>query len=156
MRRCTNCGRDNNDDANFCANCAASLRTESNRQERKMVTVVFCDLVGFTRRAESMDPEDVRALLAPYHSHLREEFERHGGTVEKFIGDAVVAVFGAPAAHEDDPERAMRAAIAIRDWARDEGGIELRIGVNSGQALVSLGVDAARGEGIVAGDVINT
>src|SRR4051794_12919119 len=156
MRRCTNCGRDNTDEANFCANCATSLRAESSRQERKVVTVVFCDLVGFTGRAESMDPEDVRALLTPYHSHLRQEFERHGGTVEKFIGDAVVAVFGAPSAHEDDPERALRAALAIRDWSRNEGGVELRIGVNTGAALVSLDVVAARGEGIVAGDVINT
>src|SRR3954470_8845252 len=155
MRRCTNCGRDNTDEANFCANCATSLRAESSRQERKVVTVVFCDLVGFTGRAESMDPEDVRALPTPYHSHLRQEFERHGGTVEKFIGDAVVAVFGAPSAHEDDPERALRAAIAIRDWARDEDAIEVRIAANTGEALVSLGGDAAR-EGMVAGDVINT
>jgi hypothetical protein len=90
--------------------------------------VRFCDLVGFTARAEQMDPEDVRALLSPYHARVRAELERHGGTVEKFIGDAVMAVFGAPVAHEDDPERAVRAALAIRDFATEER-LELRIGI---------------------------
>ena len=79
------------------------------------MTVVFADLVGSTARAEQLDPEDVRAILAPYHARLRHELERHGGTVEKFIGDAVVGVFGAPVAHEDDPERAVRAALAIQE-----------------------------------------
>ena len=91
------------------------------RKERKVVTCLFADLVGFTARAESLDPEDVEAILRPYHERLRSELERYGGTVEKFIGDAVVALFGAPIAHEDDPERAVRAALAIRDWARDDG-----------------------------------
>jgi len=126
------------------------------RQERKLVTVVFCDLVGFTGRAEVMDPEDVGALLSAYHRHLRVELERYGGTVEKFIGDAVVAVFGAPAVHEDDAERAVRASIAIRDWARDATDVDVRIAVNTGEALVSVDVEAASGEGLVAGDVINT
>ena len=89
----------------------------ASRKERKVVTVVFADLVGFTARAEALDPEDVQAILEPYHSRLRSELERHGGTVEKFIGDAVAAVFGAPVVHEDDAERAVRAALAIRDWA---------------------------------------
>ena len=80
------------------------------------MTVLFADLVGFTSRAEQLDPEDVRAILEPYHARLRTELERFGGTVEKFIGDAVMALFGAPVAHEDDPERAVRAALAIRDW----------------------------------------
>jgi class 3 adenylate cyclase len=87
----------------------------ASRQERKVVTVLFADLVGFTSRAEKLDPEDVEAILQPYHERLRRELERHGGTVEKFIGDAVMAVFGAPAAHEDDPERAVRAALTIRE-----------------------------------------
>ena len=91
------------------------------REERKVVTVLFADLVGFTSRAEQMDPEDVRAVLEPYHARLRAELERRGGTVEKFIGDAVMALFGAPTAHEDDPERAVRAALAIRDSIREEG-----------------------------------
>ena len=98
------------------------------RRERKVVTVVFCDLVGFTARAESMDPEDVEAILRHYHERVRAELERHGGTVEKFIGAAVMALFGAPTAHEDDPERAVRAALAIRDFAVEEG-LELRVGI---------------------------
>jgi class 3 adenylate cyclase/tetratricopeptide (TPR) repeat protein len=155
MRPCPDCGRANTGDANFCAGCGVTLRVQDRRQERKTVSVVFCDLVGFTGRAESMDPEDVRALLDPYHSRLRSELERFGGTVEKFIGDAVVAVFGAPAAHEDDPERAIRAALAIRDWAREADEIEVRVGVNAGEALVSIGPDVAS-TGIVTGDVINT
>src|SRR4051794_5815725 len=156
MQLCQSCGRENPDEAKFCGSCGAPLSTEPSRHERKVVTVLFCDLVGFTNRAEAMDPEDVRALLSPYHSRLRSELERFGGTVEKFIGDAVVAVFGAPTAHEDDPERPIRAALAIRDWAREEGGVEVRIAVNTGPALVSLDADTGRGEGSVAGDVINT
>src|SRR5436189_4505 len=85
------------------------------RRERKVVSCLFADLVGFTARAESLDPEDVEAILRPYHERLRSELERRGGTVEKFIGDAVMALFGAPIAHEDDPERAVRAALAIRE-----------------------------------------
>src|SRR6187397_3168436 len=104
---------------------------ETQRRERKVVTVVFCDLVGFTSQAEAMDPEDVEAFLRPYHGRVRAELERHGGTVEKFIGDAVMALFGAPTAHEDDPERAVRAALAIRDWIAEEGKLEVRIGVNT-------------------------
>ena len=97
------------------------------RRERKVVTVVFCDLVGFTAQAESLDPEDVDALLRPYYVRVRSELEHYGGTVEKFIGDAVMALFGAPVAHEDDPERAVRAALAIRDFAVEEN-LELRVG----------------------------
>ena len=77
------------------------------------MSVLFCDLVDFTRASENADPEDVRARLRPYHASLRHELERYGGTVEKFIGDAVMAVFGAPVAHEDDPERAVRAGLRI-------------------------------------------
>jgi class 3 adenylate cyclase len=126
------------------------------RQERKIVTVVFADLVGFTARAETLDPEDVAAVLRPYHERLRSELERFGGTVEKFIGDAVMALFGAPVAHEDDPERAVRAALAIRDWAREDGGVEVRIAVNTGEALINLAARPESGEGMAAGDVVNT
>jgi class 3 adenylate cyclase len=122
-----------------------------------VVTVLFADLVGFTARAERLDPEDVRALLDPYHAHLRSELERFGGTVEKFIGDAVMALFGAPLAHEDDPERAVRAAFAIRDWAGEQGeDLQVRIAVNTGEALVALGARPSEGESMVAGDVVNT
>ncbi len=120
-----------------------------------MVTVLFADLAGFTAQSEAMDPEDVAALLDPYHARLKAELERFGGTVEKFIGDAVMAVFGAPVAHEDDAERAVRAALAIRDWADDEG-IELRVGINTGEALVTLGARPEEGQAMAAGDVVNT
>jgi class 3 adenylate cyclase len=125
------------------------------RRERKVVTVLFCDLVGFTSRAESMDPEDVEGLLRPYHTRVRSELARHGGTVEKFIGDAVMALFGAPVSHEDDPERAARAALAIRDFAVEEG-LELRVGITTGEALVSLDASPSEGEGMASGDVVNT
>src|SRR5574337_1743451 len=112
---CLSCGSESADDARFCSACGSPLGAApvSSREERKVVSVVFVDLAGHTRRSESSDPEDVRATLAPYHARARGELERHGGTVEKFIGDAVMAVFGAPIAHEDDAERAVRAALAI-------------------------------------------
>jgi class 3 adenylate cyclase/tetratricopeptide (TPR) repeat protein len=128
----------------------------SAREERKVVTCLFCDLVGFTARAEHMDPEDVRRLLQPYHARVREELERFGGTVEKFIGDAVMAVFGAPTAHEDDPERAVRAALAIREALADEGDLEVRIGITTGEALIALDARPETGEGMASGDVVNT
>ena len=120
------------------------------------MTVLFADLVGFTSRAEQIDPEDVRALLSPFYARLRAELERFGGTVEKFIGDAVMALFGAPAAREDDPERAVRAALAIRDWVRGEERIQVRLAVNTGEALVLLDARPAEGEGMAVGDVVNT
>ena len=158
MQTCPECGRENAADARFCSNCGAALVVERERarEERKVVTVLFADLVGFTSRAEQMDPEDVRAVLEPYHARLRAELERRGGTVEKFIGDAVMALFGAPIAHEDDPERAVRAAIAIRDSIREEGDLEVRIAVTTGEALVALGARPTEGEGMASGDVVNT
>jgi class 3 adenylate cyclase/tetratricopeptide (TPR) repeat protein len=156
MAACPSCGRELPGEFPFCPFCGAPLAAATAAgEERKVVTCLFCDLVGFTARAERLDPEDVRAMLAPYHARVRAELERHGGTVEKFIGDAVMAVFGAPAAHEDDPERAVRAALAIRDSARDDG-IELRIGIATGEALVNLGARPAEGEGMASGDVVNT
>ena len=115
---CPNCGHENEPAAKFCSECGIALveAPRAARAERKVVTVLFADLVGFTGRAEQLDPEDVQAVLAPYHERLRYELERWGGTVEKFIGDAVMALFGAPVTREDDPERAVRAALAIRDW----------------------------------------
>ena len=120
------------------------------------MTVLFADLVGFTARAEELDPEDVEAILRPYHEGLRTELERFGGTVEKFIGDAVMALFGAPLAHEDDPERAVRAALAIRDWASEQGEVQVRIAVNTGEALINLAARPESGEGMAVGDVVNT
>src|SRR5436189_4505739 len=156
--RCPACEQENPDGFRFCGACGAELAPAQMpaREERKVVTVLFADLVGFTSRAERMDPEDVRALLAPYHERLRSELERFGGTVEKFIGDAVMALFGAPVAHEDDAERAVRAALAIRDWAREANSVQVRIAVNTGEALVSLRARPESGEAMAAGDVVNT
>jgi class 3 adenylate cyclase/tetratricopeptide (TPR) repeat protein len=155
---------ENADSAKFCSECGSALAAvpTGRREERKVVTVVFADLVGSTARAERLDPEDVRAILAPYHDRLRRELERRGGTVEKFIGDAVVGVFGAPVAHEDDPERAVRAALAIQEAIAELNEsdpaleLEVRIGVNTGEALVNLAARSEAGEAMVAGDVMNT
>jgi class 3 adenylate cyclase/tetratricopeptide (TPR) repeat protein len=161
---CPNCAEDNPERARFCLNCAAPL-TETPRpqaEERKVVTVLFCDLVGFTAASDEADPEDVRARIRPYHARLRREIEGYGGTVEKFIGDAVMAVFGAPVAHEDDAERAVRAGLtileAIADLNEEDAQLDLqvRVGIETGEALVALAARPEQGEGIVTGDVVNT
>src|SRR5260221_1789482 len=159
MPVCPACGGELAQEFRFCPFCGedtAAPRKTRSREERKVVTVLFVDLVGFTARAEQLDPEDVRAVLAPYHAHVRRELERFGGTVEKFIGDAVMALFGAPVAHEDDPERAVRAALAIRDCARDQDDLQVRIAVNTGEALVTIDARASEGESMAAGDVVNS
>ena len=157
VKACPSCGRENADDARFCSQCATPLdAATAAREERKVVTCLFCDLVGFTARAEALDPEDVRRVLQPYHARVRSELERFGGTVEKFIGDAVMALFGAPVAHEDDPERAVRAALSIRDLLAEEGELEVRIGITTGEALVALDARPETGEGMASGDVVNT
>ena len=158
MTVCPNCGHENEAGARFCSQCATALAETRPvpGTERKVVTVFFADLVGFTATAERLDPEDVQAILRPYHERLRYELERWGGTVEKFIGDAVMALFGAPVTREDDPERAVRAALAIRDWITEEGKLEVRIAVNTGEALVNLAARPEAGEGMAAGDVVNT
>src|SRR5207244_4974483 len=137
---CPACGKENPDEFAFCGFCATPLSTPAattGAKERKVVSVLFCDLVGFTAASEGADPEEVQARIAPYHARTRERIEAFGGTLEKFIGDAVMAVFGAPAAHEDDPERAVRAGLALLE-AVEELGLSVRIGVNSGEAVVSL------------------
>src|SRR5581483_240744 len=153
MATCAVCGHQSPDAARFCSACGAPMEgaLERSDEERRIVSVVFVDLVGFTGQAEPLDPEDARALLAPYHNAVREELESFGGVVEKFIGDAVMAVFGAPTAFGDDAERAVRAALAVRD--RVDG---VRIAVNTGEALVALGARPSLGEAMVAGDVVNT
>src|SRR5689334_23507802 len=103
-----------------------------------------------------MDPEDVAALLDPYHDALKAELERFGGTVEKFIGDAVMALFGAPIAHEDDSERAVRAALIIRDWALENEEVQVRLGVTTGEAVIRLDARPEAGEAMASGDVVNT
>jgi class 3 adenylate cyclase len=153
---CARCGQENPDGAKFCNACGAPL-VASGRvgEERRVVSVLFVDLVGFTSRAEKLDPEDVRAFLVPYYERVRSELESHGGRVEKFVGDAVMGVFGAPVTYGDDAERAVRAAFAVRDWADDEG-LQLRVAVNTGEAIVALDASPEHGETFVAGDVVNT
>jgi class 3 adenylate cyclase/tetratricopeptide (TPR) repeat protein len=163
MAACPSCGEENPERAKFCPECGAPLGGMSAAlgEERKFVTVLFCDLVGFTAHSDAADPEDVRAAVRPYYARLRRELERYGGTVEKFIGDAVMAVFGAPVTHEDDPERAVRAGLRILqtiDELNLEERLELavRIGINTGEAVVALGARPIEGEGMVTGDVVNT
>src|SRR5438034_8056940 len=160
MLTCTNCGQENPEAARFCLACGQQLDSgaPAGRDERRIVSVVFVDLVGFTARSEQLDPEDVRAFLTPYHEFVRREFESFGGVVEKFIGDAIVAVFGAPTAYGDDAERAVRAALAVRDGVHELGelDVQVRVAVNTGEALVSLGARPELGESMVAGDVVNT
>ena len=163
MQRCPSCGEENGDRARFCSNCGAALGDAAAPagEERKVVSVLFVDLVGFTARSDHADPEDVRATLRLYHELLKREIERFGGTVEKFIGDAVMAVFGAPVAHEDDAERAVRAALRILEAieelneARPELDLAVRGAVNTGEAVVALGARPEAGEGFVTGDVVN-
>src|SRR5262245_17197839 len=118
MTTCPSCGEEVLGDFPFCPFCTASL-TEVGPppalEERKVVSVLFCDLVGFTADSEQADPEDVRARLRPYHARVKAELEAYEGTVEKFVGDAVMGVFGAPVAHEDDAERAVRVGLRILD-----------------------------------------
>ena len=163
MRRCPSCGEENGDRARFCLACGAQLVVVgAPREERRVVSVLFVDLVGFTSRSERLDPEDVRAMLSRYYDRARAEIERFGGTVEKFIGDAVMAVFGAPVAHGDDPERAVRAALAVRDAIAemDFGDplleLQTRAAVNTGEAVVELKRQPGAGVAMVAGDVVNT
>ncbi len=120
-------------------------------EERKVVSVLFCDLVGFTAASDAADPEDVRARIRPYHQRLRVEMERFGGTVEKFVGDAVMAVFGAPVTHEDDAERAVRAGLRIVEAIGELNeadpalSLQVRVGINTGEAVVALGRPAGAG-----------
>jgi class 3 adenylate cyclase/tetratricopeptide (TPR) repeat protein len=143
---CATCGAENRDGARFCDSCGAPLAAaERPREERKTVTVLFCDVLGSTARAERLDPETTRATMARYFDTARAAIERHGGTVEKFIGDAVMAVFGVPQVHEDDALRAVRAALELRDAVE----IEVRIGVNTGRVVTG------SGDTLVTGDAVN-
>ena len=164
MLICPSCGKENPDGFAYCGYCSAPLAEQPPPalEERKIVSVLFCDLVGFTAASEHQDPEDVRARIRPYHARLREEIERYGATVEKFVGDAVMAVCGAPVAHEDDAERAVRAGLRILDAIAElneaDPGLDLqvRVGINTGEAVVAIGARPEQGEGIVTGDVVNT
>ena len=156
---CSSCGATNRDGARFCDSCAAPLTDVVPRREvRKTVTVFFCDVSGSTALGERIDPESLRAVMARYFDLAKTTLERHGGTVEKFIGDAVMAVFGVPAVHEDDALRALRAAEELREGLgplndeleRSYGArLELRIGVNTGEVVT--GTE----ERIATGDAVN-
>jgi class 3 adenylate cyclase/tetratricopeptide (TPR) repeat protein len=169
---CPACGANNRPGARFCAECATPLAagaTPSSASiqlpgsgsspaepvaERRLVSVLFADLVGFTTLVEGRDAEDTRELLSRYFDLTRDVIARYGGTVEKFIGDAVMAVWGAPTAHEDDAERAVRAALELVDAVKTLGpAMQARAGVLTGEAAVTLG---ATNQGMVAGDLINT
>jgi class 3 adenylate cyclase len=153
---CQRCGQENPTGSRFCNACGAALGERATPvEERRIVSVVFVDLVGFTARSEELDPEDVRAFLLPYYERVRSELESFGGRVEKFIGDAVMGVFGAPVAYGDDHERAVRAALAVQEWAVTDG-LEVRVAVNTGEAIVELEARAEQGEALIAGDVVNT
>jgi class 3 adenylate cyclase len=189
VRTCPHCGNGNDDDARFCANCGATLtaacpncgakRPEGARfcpscgfafeaasgapgQERRVVTVLFVDVTGSTGLGEQLDPERLREVMDAYFTAMREEIQAEGGTVEKFIGDAVMAAFGVPVAHEDDPSRALRAALRIRERLRSLNDelqatfgitLQVRTGVNTGEVLATM--DPKPGEAMVTGDAVN-
>ena len=165
MATCASCDKELPGEFPFCPFCGVASGTPPTaavREERKIVTVLFCDLVGFTAASEAADPEDVRSRIGPYHARLRRELERHGGTVEKFIGDAVMAVFGAPVTHEDDAERAVRAGLRILEGIEELNAedpalaLQVRVGINTGEGVVSLDARPELGQGFVTGDVVNT
>ena len=166
---CPTCGAANAPGVKFCGECGKALAAQAPREptttaptpaaERRLVSVLFADLVGFTAASEQRDAEDTRELLSRYFDTSRRLIELYGGTVEKFIGDAVMAVWGTPTATEDDAERAVRAALdlvaAVSALGDEVGAPELRAraGVLTGEAAVTIG---AEGQGMVAGDLVNT
>src|SRR2546430_9548728 len=164
--RCPSCGTENREGARFCDTCGSDLsspRGSGAGEVRKTVTVLFADVVSSTSRGEQTDPESTRRMLGRYFAEIRQVVERHGGTVEKFIGDAVMAVFGVPTLHEDDALRAVRAAEDMRtamrwlnkELERDHGvTLQVRIGVNTGR-VVARQEAAAGSQGLVSGDAAN-
>ena len=164
---CPSCGTANEPGEHFCGECGGALdraatvspprvvpQPSQSAAERRLVSVLFTDLVGFTTASEGRDAEDTRELLTRYFDTARRIVERYGGTVEKFIGDAVMAVWGAPVANEDDAERAVRAALDLVDAVPAlDLSLRARAGVLTGEAAVTVG---AEGQGMVAGDLVNT
>jgi class 3 adenylate cyclase/tetratricopeptide (TPR) repeat protein len=144
---CPSCGQENPEGARFCNACGSPLEAAPAREQRKTVTVVFCDVKDSTALGDSTDPEALRALLARYFERMRSILESHGATVEKFIGDAVMAVFGVPQVHEDDALRACRAAVEMRD-ALPELALQGRIGVNTGEVVTGTTERLATGDAV--------
>jgi class 3 adenylate cyclase/tetratricopeptide (TPR) repeat protein len=154
---CENCGRVNPDDARFCASCGSALSRSSRREVRKIVTVLFADVAGSTALGEQLDPESLRAVMARYFETARACLERHGGTVEKFIGDAVMAVFGVPTVHDDDALRAARAACELQESVARLNedimsafgvSLQVRVGVNTGEVVVGTEERLATGDAV--------
>jgi class 3 adenylate cyclase len=161
MPRCASCGADNPDVARFCLACGKPLEPTASGDVRKVVTVLFSDVTGSTSLGERLDPESLRQVMARYFDEMKQALEAHGGTVEKFIGDAVMAVFGIPTLHEDDALRAVRAAVEMRqrlarlnqDLERDRGiTIVTRTGLNTGEVVAG---DPSTGQTLVTGDAVN-
>jgi class 3 adenylate cyclase/tetratricopeptide (TPR) repeat protein len=160
---CPQCGEENPERARFCMRCGSELARPPTRrdEERKIITVLFCELVGPAGWA-SLDPEELRRSLAPYHSRIQQEIGNYGGTVDKFMGPTALGVFGAPVAHEDDPERAVRAALRILEGVQDlaheaePSALSIRIGVNTGEAVVGRPGSGPQIGEAVTGDVVNT
>ena len=159
--RCTACGEDNPDGFRWCGFCGSALTTAPTAPGRKVVTLVFADVTGSTALGERLDSESVRWVMSRFFEVAREVLERHGGTVEKFIGDAVMAAFGIPRVREDDALRGVRAALELRDRLHDLGrevegrygsGIGVRIGVNTGEVVAGA---AAAQQAFASGDAVN-
>ena len=153
--KCLACGSDVSPEDRFCSRCGSSLSVAD--EERRVVSVLFADIVGFTSLAERLDPEEVKLLVDRWFKRLTEDITAFGGVVDKVLGDAIVALFGAPVAHEDDAERAVRAALSmqtsLQNLAVEFGAIEMRIGINTGRVLVGT---STGGDYTAMGDVMNS
>lgn len=157
VNRCLQCGEPNNPTARFCQGCGNKLAAPGGQETRKLATVIFCDVTGSTELGERLDIEVLRRTITEYFEQMKRVIEQHGGTVEKFIGDAVMAVFGVPLVNEDDALRAVRAAsqmqaLMTRDPAGPASPLQVRIGINTGEVMAG---DASAGHGFVTGDAVN-
>ena len=161
MRPCPSCGDENSDQARFCSHCGVSLGSDDAPRERRVVTVMFCDLVDSTMLGERLDPESLRVVLERFFDAARKIVDRHGGQVEKYLGDAVVAVFGVPTAHEDDAVRAARAAVELQQAMPEVNTylaslnvtLQVRIGIQTGDVVLDPGNSHV---GTIGGDTFNT